>query len=90
MSTNFAIMQRLLDSVHALNTVHCSLDKESLLNYRPISHLSFLSKLTERVVKARLTNSGGARRDPDGRSRFPDGGAELTRSTMRPMRPHIG
>jgi len=33
-----------------------SLDKESLLNYRPISHLSFLSKLTERVVKARLTN----------------------------------
>ena len=32
-----------------------SLDKENLTNYRPISHLSFLSKLTERVVKLRLT-----------------------------------
>ena len=31
-----------------------NLDKETLSNYRPISHLSFLSKLTERVVKARL------------------------------------
>ena len=31
------------------------MDKESLTNYRPISHLSFLSKLTERVVKLRLT-----------------------------------
>jgi len=30
-------------------------DKEDLSNYRPISHLSFLSKLTERVVKNRLT-----------------------------------
>ena len=33
-----------------------SLDKDTLLNYRPISHLSFLSKLTERVVKSRLLN----------------------------------
>ena len=33
-----------------------SLDKDTLSNYRPISHLSFLSKLTERVVKARLTD----------------------------------
>ena len=33
-----------------------SLDKESLSNYRPISNLSFLSKLTERVVKDRITN----------------------------------
>ena len=32
-----------------------NLDKENLTNYRPISHLSFLSKLTERVVKLRLT-----------------------------------
>ena len=33
-----------------------TLDKNTLSNYRPISHLSFLSKLTERVVKARLTD----------------------------------
>jgi hypothetical protein len=33
-----------------------NLDKEDLNSYRPISHLSFLSKLTERVVKLRLTN----------------------------------
>jgi exonuclease III len=32
-----------------------SLDKENLSNYRPISHLSYLSKLTERIVKTRLT-----------------------------------
>jgi hypothetical protein len=31
-----------------------SLDKENLNNYRPISNLSFLSKLVERVVKIRL------------------------------------
>jgi hypothetical protein len=31
-----------------------TLDKEQLSNYRPISNLSFLSKLTERVVKSRL------------------------------------
>src|SRR5664279_3455937 len=31
------------------------LDKESLSNYRPISNLSFLSKLTERVVKNRIS-----------------------------------
>jgi len=31
-----------------------SLDKENLTNYRPISNLSLLSKLTERVVKIRL------------------------------------
>jgi hypothetical protein len=31
-------------------------DKNELSNYRPISHLSFLSKLTERVVKSRLTD----------------------------------
>ena len=32
-----------------------SLDRESLSNYRPISNLSFLSKLTERVVLQRLS-----------------------------------
>ena len=31
-----------------------SLDKELLSNYRPISNLSFLSKLSERVVLSRL------------------------------------
>ena len=31
-----------------------SLDRESLSNYRPISNLSFISKLTERVIKDRL------------------------------------
>ena len=33
-----------------------SLDKESFSNYRPISNLSFLSKLTERAVKHRITD----------------------------------
>jgi len=32
------------------------LDKDDLCNYRLISHLSFLSKLTERVVKLRLAD----------------------------------
>jgi len=32
-----------------------TLDKESLSNYRPISNLSFVSKLTERVVLQRLS-----------------------------------
>jgi exonuclease III len=33
-----------------------TLNKEELANYRPISHLSFLSKLSERIVKNRLTH----------------------------------
>src|SRR6218665_2176370 len=33
-----------------------NLDKENLPNYRPISNLSFLSKLTERIVLARLND----------------------------------
>jgi len=32
-----------------------ALDKDSLSNYRPISNLSFLSKLTERIVLQRLS-----------------------------------
>ena len=42
-------------SVHPLLKKSNS-DKNELSNYRPISHLSFLSKLTERVVKSRLTD----------------------------------
>src|SRR6218665_3275750 len=33
-----------------------NIDKENLSNYRPISNLSFLSKLTERIVRARLND----------------------------------
>src|SRR6218665_3059016 len=33
-----------------------NLVKENLSNYRPISNLSFLSKLTERIVLARLND----------------------------------
>ena len=40
-------------SVHPL-IKKSNLDKETLSNYRPISHLTFLSKLTERIVKSRL------------------------------------
>jgi hypothetical protein len=32
-----------------------NLDKESLSNYRPVSNLSFISKLTEKIVKIQLT-----------------------------------
>jgi len=32
-----------------------NLNKEDLSNYRPISHLSFISKVTEQVVEQRLT-----------------------------------
>jgi len=32
-----------------------NLDKESLSNYRPVSNLSFISKLTEKLVKTQLT-----------------------------------
>jgi len=33
-----------------------NLDKDDLDNYRPISHISFLSKLTEKVFKLRLVD----------------------------------
>ena len=42
-------------SVHPL-LKKSNLDKENLSNYRPISHLSYLSKLTERLVKNRLVD----------------------------------
>ena len=42
-------------SVHPL-LKKSNLDKENLSNYRPISHLSYLSKLTERLVKNRLAD----------------------------------
>jgi len=32
------------------------LDKDQLSNYRPISNLSLISKIIERIVKVRLTN----------------------------------
>ena len=42
-------------SVHPL-LKKSNLDKENLSNYWPISHLSYLSKLTERLVKNRLAD----------------------------------
>ena len=42
-------------SVHPL-LKPSNLDKENLSNYRPISHLSYLSKLTERLAKNRLAD----------------------------------
>ena len=56
---NLSLSYGLFPDNFKLCTVHPllkkpSLDKEILSNYRPISHLSFLSKLTERVVKYRL------------------------------------
>src|SRR6218665_3155979 len=48
-----------LDFKHSLVTPllkKANLDKENLSNYRPISNLSFLSKLTERIVLARLND----------------------------------
>ena len=41
-------------SVHPKLKKH-NLDKENLSNYRPIPYLSFISKLTERLVKNKLT-----------------------------------
>jgi hypothetical protein len=46
-----------------------NLDKEDLSNYRLISHLSFLSKLTERVVKYRLTQLVSERATVDVKTR---------------------
>jgi len=38
------------------STQNVTLDKDQLSNYRPISNLSLLSKITERVAKSRLTH----------------------------------
>jgi len=35
----------------------CTVDKDQLSNYRPVSNLSLISKIIERVVKSRLTDS---------------------------------
>src|SRR6218665_1242670 len=51
--TNCSIMQ-FKDSVVKPLLRKSSLDKELLSIYRPISNLSFLSKLSERVVLSRL------------------------------------
>src|SRR5208282_2669161 len=58
---NFTSMIDVTDFISSficisLPTFQPSLDKESFSNYRPISNLSFLSKLTERVVKHRITD----------------------------------
>src|SRR6218665_2465512 len=38
------------------NPMKPSLDKEILSNYRPVSNLSFISKLTERIVLSRIND----------------------------------
>ena len=55
MSTGVFLDQFKNCSVHPLLKTS-NLDKENLSNYRPISHLSYLSKLTERLVKNRLAD----------------------------------
>ena len=55
MSTGVFLDQFKNCSVHPL-LKKSNLDKENLSNYRPISHLSYLSKLTERLVKNRLAD----------------------------------
>ena len=55
----FLLVSFLITSKAALfilTSKKANLDKEDLSSYRPISHLSFLSKITERVVKLRLTD----------------------------------
>src|SRR6218665_79167 len=41
---------------HHSSSKKTNLNKETLPTYRPISNLSFLSKLTERIVLARLND----------------------------------
>src|SRR6218665_755902 len=61
-SPKLLISHSLLATSHWLSSTRSSLlfskkanlDKENLSSYRPISNLSFLSKLTERIVLARL------------------------------------
>ena len=57
---NFAPTNNLLVTYDALNIEFTyllkkpSLNKEDLSNYRPIANLSFISKLTEKIVKKHL------------------------------------
>src|SRR6218665_310623 len=59
---NLLIARSLLATSQWLSSTHSSLlqkpnlDKENLSNYRPISNLSFLSKLTWRIVLSRLND----------------------------------
>ena len=46
----------LKESTTSLLLKKCTLDKDQLSDYRPISHLSLISKIIERVVKSRLTD----------------------------------
>jgi len=55
LSTSIFPVQFKNCSVHP-HLIISILDKDDLGNYRPISHLSFLSKLTVRVVKLRLAD----------------------------------
>ena len=49
---HFILKQSVISSLLKKAT----LDKDQLSNYRPISNLSLLSKIIERVVKSRLTH----------------------------------
>jgi len=40
------------------------MDKDGLSNYHPISHISFLSKITESVVRLRRINHFSANNSP--------------------------
>ena len=59
-SINLFLLVSFPTSLKAARSFHShlkkgNLDKGDLSNYRPIYHLSLLSKLTERVVKLSLT-----------------------------------
>src|SRR6218665_3314361 len=60
MNLSFPALRQLPIGFQALarhsSSKKATLDKENLSNYRPISNLPFLSKLTERIVLARLND----------------------------------
>jgi hypothetical protein len=51
---SFLINSKAVRSIHSSKKPN--LNREDLGNYRPVSHLSFLFKLTERIAKNRLMN----------------------------------